>query len=157
FADSWSSGVRDTMRILLEVAILGFSLMASVLVFAALTLTVGQPFYEAISKHVEDRLGGVPGEIDVSFWKTLPRSIIENLCLILVTMSIGVLVFLVELIPVAGQIASPVLAATLGGWALAVELTSVPFERRGLRLRDRRRALHNRRSMALGFGVPVFL
>jgi len=33
----------------------------------------------------------------------------------------------------------------------------VPFERRGLRLRDRRAALRRRRSMTLGFGVATFL
>ena len=42
-------------------------LAPTALLFVALTLTIGQPFYEAISKNVEDRLGWVANEIDVSF------------------------------------------------------------------------------------------
>jgi uncharacterized protein involved in cysteine biosynthesis len=51
----------------------------------------------------------------------------------------------------------PVIGALFGGWFLAVELTGMPFTRRGLRLRDRRRILATRRPMAVGFGAAVFL
>ncbi|MET0480604.1 MAG: EI24 domain-containing protein, partial [Mycetocola sp.] len=37
------------------------------------------------------------------------------------------------------------------------ELSTVTFERRGLRLDDRRRLLKSQRSTTLGFGVAVFL
>ena len=43
------------------------------------------------------------------------------------------------------------------GWILALELTSVPFERRGLRFADRKRALRQHRPMARGFGAATFL
>ena len=43
------------------IAIVGVSLVLSVLLFTALTLLIGQPFYEKISKRVEDSLGGVAG------------------------------------------------------------------------------------------------
>jgi CysZ protein len=39
---------------------------------------------------------------------------------------------------------------------LALELTGVPFERRGRRLADRRAVLGRRRPLALGFGAAVF-
>ena len=65
---------RDTARIVATVAIAAVWVVLSLLLFTALTLLIGQPFYEAISKRVEDQLGGVPGEINVSFWKTLPRT-----------------------------------------------------------------------------------
>jgi CysZ protein len=45
----------------------------------------------------------------------------------------------------------------VAGWILAVELTGVPFQRRGQRLRDRRAALRGHRPMALGFGAAVFV
>ena len=57
----------------------------------------------------------------------------------------------------AGQIIAPILAGTLGGWVLALELTSVPFERRGKRFRERRAMLRARRPMAIGFGVATFV
>lgn len=157
FADNWSSGLRSGFRLLAMVGIAAVWVILSVLLFAALTLLIGQPFYEAISKRVEDRLGGVPGEINVSFWKSLPRTIVDSLRLALMAAVFGVLVFLLGLIPVVGAVTTPVLGATLGGWVLVLELTGVPFERRGLRYRDRKRMLKQRRPMAIGFGAATFV
>lgn len=157
FADDWSSGLRQTVHVLAVIAIVGVGALLSVLIFAALTLMIGQPFYEAISKNVEDKLGGVPGEINVSFWRSLPRSIADNVRLLAVTVLFGVPLFIGGLVPVVGETVVPVLAAVVGGWVLALELSGVPFERRGLRFRDRRRMLRSRRSMALGFGIATFV
>ena len=157
FADNWSSGLRDTTRFLVMFGIAAVWTVLSFLAFAALTLAIGQPFYEAISKRVDDQLGGVPGEIDVPFLRSLPRSILDALRLLIVTALFGILIFGTGLIPVAGEIVAPVLGAMLGGWVLALELSSVPFERRGMRFKERRRILRSRRSMALGFGVATFV
>ncbi len=157
FADGWSGGVRQTTRLLVSVAIIAVWLLLSILIFTALTLLIGQPFYEAISKNVEDKLGGVPGEINVSFWRTLPRSIVDSLRLITKTIAFGIPVFLIGLVPIIGQVAAFLLGAMVGGWVLALELSSVPFERRGLRYRDRRLMLRARRPMALGFGIASFI
>ena len=69
----------------------------------------------------------------------------------------SVFLFGAGLIPVVGQTVVPVIDAGVGGWFLAVEISGVPFNRRGLRLRDRRRLLGAHRALALGFGVPLFL
>jgi CysZ protein len=155
FADDWSSDLRNSVRLLAMFGIAAIWGVLSILLFAAFTLVIGQPFYEAISKRVEDGLGGVPGEIDVSFWRTLPRTIVDSVRLALLTGFVGIFIFLMGLIPVIGQIAAFVLTGTLGGWVMALELTSVPFERRGLRLRDRRWWLRQHRSMAIGFGAAT--
>jgi CysZ protein len=157
YAGGWNANVRDLTRALVSIAIVFAWVLLSVLFFTAITLTIGQPFYEAISKNVEDKLGGVPGEVDVSFWKTLPRTILDSARLILFAALVGVLLFALGLIPAFGQIVVPVLAMLFGGWMLALELTGVPFERRGLRLRDRRRMLRGRRAMAVGFGAATFI
>jgi CysZ protein len=157
FADDWSDGLRQTIRLLAEVAIVGVWVLLSVLVFAALTLMIGQPFYEAISKKVEARLGGVPDEVNVSFWRNLPRSIFDSVRLLGLTILLGIPLFVGGLIPVVGETVVPVLGAAVGGWVLALELSGVPFERRGLRLHDRRRMLRSRRAMALGFGIATFV
>jgi CysZ protein len=157
WAESWTGGVRDTLRFVLTLAIAAVWLVLSVLLFAAMTLLIGQPFYEAISKRVDDSMGGVAGEIDVSFWRSLPRSVGESMRLLLLTVTFGILIFAIGLIPVAGQVTAPILAATLGGWVLALELTSVPFERRGKRFRERRMMLRSRRAMSLGFGMATFV
>ena len=146
-----------TTRVLATIALLGVGLLITALLFVALTLTIGQPFYEAISKNVEDRLGGVANEVDVSFWKTLPRSIADSLRLLLVTILFGIPLFVAGFIPIIGETVVPIAGAFVGGWVLALELSSVPFERRGLRYRDRRQVLGGRRSMALGFGVATFV
>ncbi|MFC7482694.1 EI24 domain-containing protein [Luedemannella flava] len=65
FADDWSSGWRQAIRIAAGVAIMGGAVLLSFVGFTALTLVIGEPFYEAISKNVEDRLGGLPGEVDI--------------------------------------------------------------------------------------------
>jgi CysZ protein len=157
FADNWSSGLRDSLRYVAMFGIAVVWVILSVLLFAALTLLIGQPFYEAISKKVEDRLGGTDGEINVSFWKSLPRTIVDSVRLAVLASVFGLLLFLLGLIPVVGTIAATVLGAVLGGWVLVLELTGVPFERRGLRYRDRKRMLKTRRPMAIGFGAATFI
>lgn len=157
FANDWSSGQRQAVHLVAVVAIVGAWLLLSVLIFAALTLAIGQPFYEAISRNVETRLGGVPHEINVSFWRNLPRSIADNIRLLSLTVLLGIPLFVGGFIPVVGETVVPVLGAAVGGWMLALELSSVAFERRGLRFRDRRRMLGRRRSMALGFGIATFV
>jgi CysZ protein len=157
WAEGWASGMREALRVVVTIAIVGVSLVLSVLLFTALTLLIGQPFYEKISKRVEDSLGGVADEIDVSFWRSLPRTVGESIRLLLLSLTFGILIFALGLIPLAGQVIAPLLAGSLGGWVLALELTSVPFERRGKRFRERRAMLRTRRPMAIGFGVATFL
>jgi CysZ protein len=157
YAGSWNANVRQLARALVSIAVVFGWVLLSVLFFTAITLIIGQPFYEAISKNVESKLGGVPGEVNVSFWKTLPRNIVDSIRLILLAAVVGILLFALGLIPAFGQVVVPVLAILFGGWILALELTGVPFERRGLRLRDRRRMLRGRRSMAVGFGAATFV
>ena len=157
FADGWASGWRDLLEVLAGVAILGVSVLLGMLAFTAVTLAIGDPFYERISELVEHRYGGVPDAVEVGFWRSLGRSVVDSIRLITLSILAGIPLFLLGLIPVAGQIVSPVLGALVGGWLLAVELTGAPFQRRGQRLRERRRVLRASRPQALGFGVAVFL
>jgi CysZ protein len=158
YANSWSTDLRDLFRTVVGLMLIAAWLLLSVLVYTALTLIIGEPFYEAISKRVDDNLGGVPGgDIDVSFWRSMPRSIVETGRTLTITVLGGLVIFLIGLIPVAGEVAGAIMFGALGGWALALELTAVPFERRGKYLRHRRHLLRQRRSMALGFGVTAFV
>jgi CysZ protein len=156
FADGWSTGLRDTARVLAGAGLIGLAGLLGVLTFTAVTLLIGDPFYEKISELVEDRFGGVPDAVEIVWWRSLRRSLVDSLRLIGLSVLIGLPLFVLGFIPVIGQTVVPVLAATVAGWILAVELTGVPFQRRGRRLADRRRALRAHRPMALGFGVAVF-
>ncbi|WP_326562354.1 EI24 domain-containing protein [Micromonospora sp. NBC_01796] len=156
FADDWASWARDLIRVLAGFAFLALGAVLGVLTFTAVTLVVGDPFYEEISARVEARYGGVPGEIEVSWWRSLRRSMVDSLRLVTRSVLLGVPLFFAGFIPVVGQFVVPVIAAAVAGWFLALELVGAPFYRRGLRLPDRRRLLGAQRPVSLGFGVAVF-
>jgi CysZ protein len=156
FADNWSKDARDAIRLLAAVAIGLVSVIVAVLTFTALTLTIGDPFYESISKRIDDQFGGAR-EADVPWHRTLMWNLVDSLRLLVLSVAVSVVLFLFGLIPAIGQTVVPIIGWFIGGWLLAVEISGVPFNRRGLRLRDRRRLLRANRALALGFGVPIFL
>jgi CysZ protein len=156
FADDWSATGRDLIQVLAGIALAGVTVLLAVLTFTAVTLLIGDPFYERISELVEHRFGGVPNEAEVGFWPSLGRSLVDSLRLIGLSVLIGIPLFALGFVPVVGQTVIPVIGGAVGGWLLALELTGVPFQRRGQRLRDRRIVLRQHRPLALGFGVAVF-
>lgn len=157
FADDWSTTPRSVVRVGAGLALLGVGGLLGVLTFTAVTLVVGDPFYEEISERVEQRYGGTPGQVEVPFWRSLRRSVADSLRLVAVSVLVGVPLFAAGFVPVLGQTVVPVVGAAVGGWFLALELVGAPFYRRGLRLPDRRRILKADRPTALGFGVAVFV
>lgn len=157
FADDWSPDSRNAARIVAGVAIVGAGLLTLALTYTAVTLIIGDPFYEVISKQVEDAVGGAPAEADLPWYVTLWWNLVDSIRLVLLSMIVTVPLFVAGFVPVIGQTVVPVLGVVAGGWLLGLELTGVPFNRRGLRLADRRRILRANRALTLGFGVPVFL
>lgn len=157
FADGWAGWLRSSVRFVAGAALLGLGGIIGVLTFTALTLIIGDPFYEKISEKVEARYGGIPGEVEVPWYRSLGRSVVDALRLVALSVLIGLPLFAAGFIPLVGQTVVPVLAACVAGWFLAVELSGVPFQRRGQRLADRRRVLKAQRPVVLGFGVAVFL
>jgi CysZ protein len=156
FAGGWSPDARHAIRLLAAIAIVGVAFVLAVLTFTALTLTIGDPFYESISKRVDDQFGGAV-EDSAPWYRTLRWNLVDSMRLLAVSILTSVALFLVGLIPVFGQTVVPVAGALVGGWLLAVEIAGVPFNRRGIRLGDRRRLLRTNRALTLGFGVPVFV
>ena len=157
FADDWTGFWRDFVEVLAGAGVLGLALLLGILTFTAVTLLIGDPFYEKISELVEDRFGGVPDAVPVNFWRSLRRSLADSLRLIGLSILVGIPLFVLGFLPVVGQTVIPALAAGVGGWLLALELTGVPFQRRGQRLRHRRVVLASNVPLTLGFGVAVFL
>lgn len=157
FADDWSDGSRRLMRFGAGAGLLVVAGLVSALTFTALTLLIGDPFYEVISEKIEEELGGTPGATNLPWYRTLWPNLADSIRLILLGIAVAIPLFLLGFVPIIGQTVVPVLDGVVGGWLIAVELTGIPFNRRGLRLRDRRRILRANRPLALGFGVPVFL
>jgi CysZ protein len=157
FADGWARTPRDGVRLLAELAFLGAGALVAVLTFTAVTLVIGDPFYEKISEVVEASVGGSAESVEVPWWRSLRRSLGDSLRLVGTSLLIGIPLFAAGFIPVIGQTVVPVVAATVAGWFLALELVGAPFYRRGLRLPARRAALRRRRALSVGFGVAVFV
>lgn len=80
FADAWAEGAASTVRALLVVAVVGAVVALGVMLFAAVTLLVGNPFYERIWRRIEDELGGVPDEHETSFWSGIGRGLRDSGC-----------------------------------------------------------------------------
>jgi len=157
FADTWDAGFATVLRGAVGIGLVGAAILIGVFTFTAVTLTVGDPFYESISRIVEVRLGNAPAELEESFWTGLWRGIGSGVRFLLLTASVGLLLFVLGFIPIVGQTIVPVLGWFFGGWFLAIELSGFAFEARGLRLSDRRHALGRGRASTLGFGVLTYL
>ena len=155
FAHGWS--LEPLVRIVAGLSIVVISVIVLVYTYVAITLAVGDPFYERIWRAVESRLGEAPADRKEGFWKPLGRGVGNGIQLLLATIAVSIIVFALGFIPLVGQVLAPVLGAFFGGWFLTLELTGYAFDARGLRLRDRRRFLGARRSRTLGFGVATYL
>lgn len=157
FANEWDPFWAGVLRGALIVAFIAVFLLLWVYTYTAVTLIVGDWFYEKIWDHVEHQLGDPPAALKTTFWRQLGRAIADLLRLLIPAALFGILLFALGFIPVIGTVLSFVLGAFIGGWFLAVETTGLAFDGRGFRLRDRRRALRGRRALALGFGVAAYL
>jgi CysZ protein len=155
FADDWSREPRQAIRLLAGIAIFGAAGFFALIMFTAVTLVIGQPFYEALAVRVEDSVGGAPPEPDTPLWLQLARGIRDGLILGVVAGFFALLFFALSFIPVIGQTVVPAMAACVSGYFLAGELTAIALERRGLRRKERFALLRAHRPQAVGFGAAT--
>lgn len=157
FAEGWDEPFRVGIRFLAGFGLLAVALVVLVYTFTAVTLAVGDPFYESIWRHVEARDGTVPDAGVKGFWRSFGRGLGDALRLVIPALLIGIGIFAVGFIPIVGQLLGPVLGATVGGWFLTLELTGRAFDARGATFAQRRQALGAQRATTLGFGVATYL
>ena len=157
FADEWAEVWRIAMRVAAGVALVGVALVLGLTGFTALALAIGGPFYEHIAEKVEDDLGGPPSEEDLSWWWLLWVGLRDGVVLMLRSLLFTLPLSVAGFIPVVGQTVVPVLMALVTAWFFALQLVAVSFYRRGLDLKQRRELLGERRSLALGLGLPASL
>ncbi|MBE1531352.1 EI24 domain-containing protein [Actinomadura algeriensis] len=157
FADGWGEAVRKATRVIAGIAVLGAAFFLAVLTFTAVTLLVGDPFYESIAVRVEESQGGAPPEPDVPLTTQIGRAIKDALLLGLVALGFAVLFFAGGFIPGIGQTVVPVVAACVSGYFLAGELSSVALERREVLRKERFARMKANRPLVVGFGIATFV
>ncbi|MFI6507989.1 EI24 domain-containing protein [Streptosporangium sp. NPDC050855] len=157
FAEGWDESARTALRAVIGLALFGAGLVLSVVTFTAVTLIVGDPFYEKLSEKVEGTYGEVPTGHELPLWKSIPRSIRDSLVTLGWLLLFTVPLFFLGFIPVVGQTVVPVLGALVSGFFLTVELTTLALERRGMARKRRFGLLRGNKAPALGFGVLLFL
>ncbi|HEX2297463.1 MAG TPA: EI24 domain-containing protein, partial [Pseudonocardiaceae bacterium] len=157
FAANWTEAARQAVQVLAGIAILIAAAVVGVISYTAVTLLIGGPFYEHLSGTVEDLLGGPGEDAEVSGRAVFIRGLRDSILLVTASLGCAVPLLVAGFVPLLGQTVVPVLAVVVGSWLLALEVVGVPFQRRGLRLRDRHRALRRRRLLTLASTAPAYL
>ena len=157
FADSWSDTWKSIVEVAVGISVIAAGLGLSVLLFTAITLMIGGPFYEYISEEVEDELGGVPDAEQIGWWRGFLVGLRGTLLLVGTSILFAIPLFFCGFIPIVGQTVVPVLAVLINGYLLGIELTGIPFTRRGRTFKQRRQILATRRGLVLGLAVPTYL
>ncbi|MFE0451542.1 EI24 domain-containing protein [Streptomyces sp. NPDC058914] len=159
FADDWSSPWPGLFRGFLTIVLFALGLLLSVLTFTAVTLLIGQPFYESLSETVDRDVSpdGTAPESRLPLWRELWISARDSLRVLARALLWGVLLFALGFVPFLGQTVVPVIGFFVTGFFLTEELTSVALQRRGVDLRARLALLRSRRTLVWGFGTPLGL
>ncbi|MFF0626173.1 EI24 domain-containing protein [Streptomyces sp. NPDC004296] len=157
FADGWGSPWQGLLRGLFVALLLAGGLTLSVLTFTAVTLLIGDPFYESLSEQVEESEGGCPPAAGRPLWREIGIALRDMVHVLLRAAGFGVLLFLLGFLPFVGQTVVPAVGFCVSGFFLTVELTTVAMQRRDIPVRERLRLLRGRKALAVGFGTPLVL
>ncbi|MDX3533658.1 EI24 domain-containing protein [Streptomyces sp. MB09-01] len=157
FADDWSRPWLGLFRGFLTALVFGLGLFLAVITFTAVTLLIGQPFYESLSEQVDRSEGGDVPQSGLPLWRELWISARDSVKVLARVLLYGILLFALGFIPVIGQTVVPALGFCVSGYFLTQELTAVALQRRKVDLAERLELLRSRRMLVLGFGVPLVL
>jgi len=159
FADHWPSPWQSLFRGFLTAVLFALGLLLAVLTFTAVTLLIGQPFYENLSERVDADVSpeGTAPRSDLPLARELWISARDSVRILVRALVWGVLLFALGLLPFVGQTVVPVIGFFVTGFFLTEELTAVALQRRGVELRARLALLRSRRMLVWGYGTPLGL
>ncbi|MFD7920250.1 EI24 domain-containing protein [Streptomyces sp. NPDC059740] len=157
FADDWSSPWAGLLRGVFVFLLFAAALAFGVLAFTAVTLMVGEPFYERLSEAVEESEGYCPAGPDRPWYTELWRGIADSVYVLLRAVGFGLLFFVLGFVPAVGQSVVPAVGFLVSGFFLTLELASVAMQRRDIPVRERMALLRRRKALAVGFGTPYVL
>ncbi|WP_164234356.1 EI24 domain-containing protein [Microbacterium hydrocarbonoxydans] len=153
FAEEWPAVWQGLLRAAVGFVIAAAAIALASAVFTALTLTIGDPFYQRIWRAVETDLGDPPASDGGGFWSAVG----EGLRLVILGILVAIVVLLIGLVPLVGGVLGSVLGVVLSGRLLARELTGRSFDARDLSPADRAALFAGSRARVLGFGVATQL
>ncbi|CAK7284968.1 EI24 domain-containing protein [Streptomyces misionensis] len=159
FADHWPSPWQSLFRGFLTAVLFALGLLLAVLTFTAVTLLIGQPFYENLSERVDADASpeGTAPRSDLALARELWISARDSVRILVRALVWGALLFALGLLPFVGQTVVPVIGFFVTGFFLTEELTAVALQRRGVELRARLALLRSRRMLVWGYGTPLGL
>jgi CysZ protein len=159
FADHWTSPWSGLFRGFLTAVLFALALLLAVVTFTAVSLLIGQPFYENLSEKVDRDVSpdGSAPESGLPLWRELWISGRDSLRIVVRAAVWGVLLFALGFVPFVGQTAVPVLGFFVTGFFLTEELVAVALQRRRVDLRARLTLLRSRKTLVWGFGTPLAL
>lgn len=153
FADGWAGWLQVALRLTLGVVFFGAAAALAVVTFTALTLIIGEPFYERIHRETEEILGPPVPNSSVSLW----RAVVSGVGFVLRGAVVAVIVAVLGFIPVVGGALAAVVGVVLTGNLLARELMARAFDARGLDDGRRAQIVAAGRWRVLGFGIATQL
>ncbi|CAG6398876.1 EI24 domain-containing protein [Streptomyces cocklensis] len=157
FADGWTSPWRGLFRDLVTAMLVGGGLLLAVVSFTAVTLLVGQPFYESLAQRVDVAEGNAPQPPERSPLRELWIGVRDSVRVLLLVAAFGAVLFALGFVPAVGQTVVPAVGFCVSGFFLTAELCAVSMQRRDVELCERLRLMRGRPLLVLGFGVPLVL
>lgn len=158
FADTWVAWSRQMLRGVLSAVVMVGAVVLVVLTFTSVTLAIGAPFYERISVFVDAGRGRTFPDDHRGPLALVRAAFVDGVANLAHSLVVLVPVAIAGVVPILGQIASPIASVLVGSWLACLSLCQPACERRGLlRLRDRRTLLGRRRARVIGFGLPAYL
>jgi CysZ protein len=151
FANGWDGFLRDVVRTIIAIALIGGAAILASFAFTALSLLAGEPVYSKIWRAVELDLGDAPPEKEPGFW----RAVNDAGRLVLQAVVLAIAVSVVSLIPWVGAPIAWILGFFFTGRIIGLELTARALEGRGLSRAERTRILRSRNPRLIGFGVAT--
>lgn len=153
FADDWDVFWAGALRTAISVVIAIGVLVLATVTFTAITLAIGDPFYQRIWRGVEEDLGGEVPEGDGGLRVALG----ESIRLVSLGALVAVLALALGFVPAVGAPLAAVTSVLLTGRLLARELTGRALNARDIAGSVRSRMLGSHRWRLLGFGVATQL
>ena len=139
--------------------IIGFILLLffCYLLFTILGNIITAPFNEEISQRVEEIVTGTKEGHKMGFWEDAYISIKGEIQKLLFYLMILLLIFSLNLIPVAGSVVSGILGIIFSSFYNALDFLDYPMTRKRMRFRDKLKVTRKGKLVTYGFGFTAFL